>query len=675
MVTVLESDKAPGGGTRFVDQVTRYPPDGVRFVFFTWRNALLGRYDVFHVHWPEALVRAKRAPVRVIKSLLFALLLARIRLLGTRVVRTHHNITPHASGGAVEKHLCGILDTLVDTRVVLNTVTPVPPGARTVEIPHGDYIETFGRHGPAQRESGLAICFGRIEPYKRVDLLARAFGGVSQEWRLRIVGRAAPEVRRHLEDVIGAEERVIGRFEFVSDADLVREVTAASVAILPYAEVHNSGVALVALSLGTPIIARTSASMTLLQGEVGSEWVYLLEDEISTEALQGVLQDVARDSRRRASRPPFRNRDWHRVGTMYGEEFMRLKNRRPRARAFFINPSGQRDNIGDSVLRRPYIEALRSVGRVHVLVGGDEQYASGLGLSSADHVYTSRRSWLLSALRHGLSGRLHYAMNAGEIVLRGDFIRTSVWQLPIMLVARCGGGRVVAWGIARRAGRQPALPLLRLSLALCTSVYWRDQTSALGASEVVMPDWAFSASELTSSDADRSRLVVSFRSDRPALSDEQVDALRSYADREGLVLTVATQVRRDEESGRALAVRLDAELMEWPPASSHAEQERRVRELYRSAAMVVSDRIHVLILAAMEGARIAGLSTVNDEKVKRTLGVVIPRPISTSSRLPDDLSELLSRQQKHESPAADIAEASERLRTYVSREISRVFGD
>ena len=50
----------------------------------------------------------------------------------------------------------------------------------------------------------------------------------------------------------------------------------------------------------------------------------------------------------------------------------------------FCNPAGQRDNLGDSVLRRPYLAALREGGDLHVLVGDDADYASGLGITGVD---------------------------------------------------------------------------------------------------------------------------------------------------------------------------------------------------------------------------------------------------------------------------------------------------
>src|SRR3712207_1619825 len=45
---------------------------------FTWRRALLGQYDVLHLHWPEQLLRGATKARSSLKSVLFFLLLLRL---------------------------------------------------------------------------------------------------------------------------------------------------------------------------------------------------------------------------------------------------------------------------------------------------------------------------------------------------------------------------------------------------------------------------------------------------------------------------------------------------------------------------------------------------------------------------------------------------------------------
>lgn len=46
----------------------------------SWRAALFSRPDVFHVHWPEQLYRANGWAKTIVKRVLSAVLLARLRL-------------------------------------------------------------------------------------------------------------------------------------------------------------------------------------------------------------------------------------------------------------------------------------------------------------------------------------------------------------------------------------------------------------------------------------------------------------------------------------------------------------------------------------------------------------------------------------------------------------------
>ena len=65
-IAVQHSLAPPDGRTKYVDQIVDGAAPDVRIRYFSWRAALLGRYDVFHVHWPELMIRGAEpvAPVR-----------------------------------------------------------------------------------------------------------------------------------------------------------------------------------------------------------------------------------------------------------------------------------------------------------------------------------------------------------------------------------------------------------------------------------------------------------------------------------------------------------------------------------------------------------------------------------------------------------------------------------
>jgi len=99
-------------------------------------------------------------------------------------------------------------------------------------------------------------------------------------------------------------------------------------------------------------------------------------------------------------------------------------------------------------------------------------------------------------------------------------------------------------------------------------------------------------------------------------------ALSDVASLHGLEIVTVTQVKRDHENGLRVAAALGGAHIDWPASSGHAEQETRLRELYRRAALVVSDRLHVLIAAATEGASVLSASAGATSKAARNFDTI-----------------------------------------------------
>jgi beta-1,4-mannosyltransferase len=74
---------------------------------FSWRRALTDHYDVFHAHWPEALLHGTTPFRSWVRRILFRALLFRLRLSRRQVavVRTIHNLRSHETGPRVERRL------------------------------------------------------------------------------------------------------------------------------------------------------------------------------------------------------------------------------------------------------------------------------------------------------------------------------------------------------------------------------------------------------------------------------------------------------------------------------------------------------------------------------------------------------------------------------------------
>lgn len=117
---------------------------GVDLRFFDRWTAILGpSYDVFHVHWPEILLEARTPARRAYRRVSTAMLLARLWLTRTRVVRTWHNLERPTGLARTDYWLLDVFDRLTVLRIRLNDSGPMPDDAPFVTIPHGHYRDWY----------------------------------------------------------------------------------------------------------------------------------------------------------------------------------------------------------------------------------------------------------------------------------------------------------------------------------------------------------------------------------------------------------------------------------------------------------------------------------------------------------------------------------------------------
>ncbi|WP_240739803.1 glycosyl transferase [Leucobacter triazinivorans] len=312
---VLQSYIGPGPRTnpyivQLHDRLAATP--GVAVRGFSWRTALLGRYDVFHAHWPEALIERRGRLSTLARTSLYALFLARASVQGIPIVRTVHNIELPSGIGRIERLLLAWTDRLTRMRILLNEFTPVPPEAATMLIEHGHYRDWFARFPQAAPARGRLLFFGKVRRYKNVEGLLRVFRRLADPTAsLRIVGSpSSAELAQSLRSAAGDDPRVGLALDFVDDAELVREAGEAQVVVLPYPEMHNSGSVLAALSLDRAVLVPDNAFNRALADEVGSAWVIRFAGELQPSDLERALAETAAQQ----GRPDLGRREWGETG-------------------------------------------------------------------------------------------------------------------------------------------------------------------------------------------------------------------------------------------------------------------------------------------------------------------------------------------------------------------------
>jgi beta-1,4-mannosyltransferase len=323
---VFESAPAPGRIVKYIDSVVRHAPTDIEFSFFSWRTALFGRYDLFHVHWPEFLVRGRSRFRGLVRRVLFRVFLLRLAAGRVPVVRTVHNMEPHRPVTTAEGKLLARLDKMVQRYVVMSDCGRESLRAPSVVIPHGDFVEVFEQEKRSSRVGGRVLLFGRIEPYKGViDLIRAAHDTDPSAVEVRIVGSAtsamADEVREEIAVARKAGARITTDLRRVTDEEMVAELTKADIVALPYRDAGsgNSGVAMVALSLNRPVLVYRSCIMERLAEEVGDDWVQMMDGVISADQIESALAIAGGLSE--AARPNLVNRDWRSVASAYADVF------------------------------------------------------------------------------------------------------------------------------------------------------------------------------------------------------------------------------------------------------------------------------------------------------------------------------------------------------------------
>jgi polysaccharide pyruvyl transferase WcaK-like protein len=215
-----------------------------------------------------------------------------------------------------------------------------------------------------------------------------------------------------------------------------------------------------------------------------------------------------------------------------------------------------------------------------------------------------------------------FAFNAGEFVVTREYFFGLLAVAPLLAVLRIRGGRIVWLGAAaRNTKRGFTFPFIWLARA-ADLLRWRDTASSrvIGVPGKIMPDWAF-ALGATGTPAERTHLAVSLRFDRERPSAEWTRAVSDLAARLGLRLITVAQVERDAPLAEELAELWRCESLPWI-SDRHSVQESAVRDVYARSAVVISDRLHALIIAATEGAVPLGWTTQQSTKISQHFDAV-----------------------------------------------------
>lgn len=334
LADALDEDVVLGGGDRLLP------------ILFTVLSA--EDTPVVHFHWLDPYIYLKSGPRTVARLLLTALQLVVVRLMGTPVVWTVHNVLSHDSPyPRLERwfkhafvrfgfctHVFVHCESAAD-RLVEECALPEEVRRRISVVPHGHYVDNYENEisrEEARRELGYGegetvfLFFGQIKAYKGVVQLVDAFTSIDEpDYRLLIAGNPSNDaIGRELEERAAGDDRIRSVLEFVPEEEIQLYMNAADAVVLPYTDITTSGSAILVMSFGKGMIVPRLGCLPELLDEEGALMYPPGSDrglrDALTEAKRRDLSSMGRYNARRV-----RRYDWATVAERTARVYSRVR--------------------------------------------------------------------------------------------------------------------------------------------------------------------------------------------------------------------------------------------------------------------------------------------------------------------------------------------------------------
>lgn len=232
------------------------------------------------------------------------------KLLGRRIVITAHDVESFVDELEIPRLSLWIYR-LADRVIAHNQVSRqelidkirVKP-AKIAVIPHGNYLHTLAKmpdKADARRTLGIKedaevlLFFGQIKDVKGLDILLSAMPALLSNIPsaiLLIAGKPwKSDFARYAEQIeaLGLQANCVCHTKFIPDDVVGTYFAAADVVVLPYRRIYQSGVVLMAMSYGKPVVVSSLPGMLEIISDGESGRVFRAGD---VENLSEVLQET-----------------------------------------------------------------------------------------------------------------------------------------------------------------------------------------------------------------------------------------------------------------------------------------------------------------------------------------------------------------------------------------------
>jgi beta-1,4-mannosyltransferase len=298
------------------------------------RLAALAPVQILHIHWPHNFASDPSLFKSFARSALLIAACFYHKVLGAKVVWTVHDleslqvIHPRLEAflmRSFESQVDGLIFLSAESRQLLLCTRPRLSRIPGVVIPHGLYGGFYpapkGR-GAARKELGLptdALIVGLLGDFKRYKAIEKVLSGIEELGPrgplILLAGHFSDaqyqvEVERQIENarLSGALIHFVDRR--LSTSDLACMIDAVDAVSLPYSKSLNSGLALLSLERGRPILTSSEPAFTSLQSVLGRFWVLTADGQKYSELLSSFAPVTASQAAREALEQFKEARDW-----------------------------------------------------------------------------------------------------------------------------------------------------------------------------------------------------------------------------------------------------------------------------------------------------------------------------------------------------------------------------
>ena len=227
-----------------------------------------GGSNLFHLHWEERLVVERPERHAAMAAMAdFEQRLEAFLARGGRLVWTIHNALPHEPSHldlffALRRRLAERAALiLVHHEAAAETLAGqcALDRSKLSLLPHPAYFGAYESEAETRtREpdwrSRRLMTFGMLRPYKGLDLLAEA-AALAPEIGIDVMGEPGPRFEEEVRPVLERSPSIAASPIRVEDAEVPALMRSVRGLVLPYRALLGSGVALLAMTFGRPIVA------------------------------------------------------------------------------------------------------------------------------------------------------------------------------------------------------------------------------------------------------------------------------------------------------------------------------------------------------------------------------------------------------------------------------------